>query len=197
MPFHIGENGYGAEIFGWSLFACRPSPTTRDNEKAMSSKSSNEKFGRDSLGRFMKGGPGGPGRPKRDQAAIVQGIMDAIEPHVRAAVEQTIVRLLQLGAIPAGSATRVLDALANMPLWLDVGDRRRAKSIFYPPEQQSIAGLPEGEAVRRCRAAMAEFGFSGYEDLAASDHEDAWIAREILEVAEAYRKKRDAQKARS
>lgn len=153
---------------------------------------------RDPTGRFVKGNPGGPGRRKLDNASIVQRVMDGIEPHVRAAVEQTILHLIQTGTIPAGSASRVLEALCGMPLWIDVEDRRRPASIFFPDSEQSVAGLPPGEAVRRCRQAIAERGFStatGYEELAASDHEHAWVAREVLAIISAGQLRRAARAA--
>ena len=161
----------------------------------MSEKSVGKKAVRNSAGRFVKGNPGGPGRPKVDEAAIVRRVMDGIEPHVRAAVEQTIAELIRRGTIPAGSASKVLEALNGMPLWLDVDDRRRPASLFFRESEQSVAGLPPGEAVRRCRHAIAEGGFEGYEELAESDHENAWIAREILAITAAYRARCEARRS--
>ena len=151
--------------------------------------------GRDRSGRFAKGNPGGPGRPRQTAERLAIKILDAIEPHLKAAVEATIAKLIRSGAIPGGSAARVLAEVQEMPLWLKVGDPRRPKSIFYSPDEQCIAGLPPGEAVRRCRAAIAEGGFASYEELALSDHRDSWIARAILATIAEGRLRREARRA--
>ena len=46
--------------------------------------------GRDRSGRFAKGNPGGPGRPRQTAERLAIKILDAIEPHLKAAVEATI-----------------------------------------------------------------------------------------------------------
>ncbi|MEO6269141.1 MAG: hypothetical protein ABIP08_02440 [Lautropia sp.] len=149
---------------------------------------------RDRRGRYVAGHHGGPGRKRRDRSAFVREIYSSLEPHLRASVEMTICGLIDSGAIPISRAARVLRELGEMPLFLDVGHPRRPVQLFNPAEADGPCGLPPGDAVRRCRAAIKELGLKGndaYEQLAASDHEDAWIAREILATIAAGKKRRE------